>query len=86
MRWLRASGLWRRIFLRGVGRARAKLQTRRAMVAMEDRRRRYQADSEQRLAWVDEALAQSLIEDSTCPVCSASPGTPTFWAGACLPP
>ena len=31
-----------------------------AVVAMEKRRKRYQADAQQRLAWVDEGLAQHI--------------------------
>lgn len=69
--------LWRRIFLKWVGRAREQLRARQeaaAVVAMKERRRRYQADGQPRLAWVEEGLAQSVMEDSTCPVCSADAG------------
>lgn len=52
------------------------------MVAMEERRKRYQADAQQRLAWVDEGLAQRVVEDSTCPVCCADAGGLPM---ACLP-
>lgn len=77
MRWLRSSQLWRTIFRKWMSRAREQLQLRRealAVVAMEERRKRYQADAQQRLAWVDEGLAQWLVEDSTCPVCCADAG------------
>ena len=77
MRWFRASRLWRDIFRRWTARAREQLRLRRdaaAVVAMEERRKRYQADAQQRLAWVDEGLAQQGIVDSTCTVCSADAG------------
>ena len=77
MRWLRASRLWRTIFNKWTARAREQLRVRReaaAVVAMEERRKRYQADAQQRLAWVEEGLAQRVVEDSTCPVCCADAG------------
>ena len=77
MRWLRTSRLWRNIFQKWTVRAREQLALRResaAVVAMEERRKRYQADAQQRLAWVDEGLAQRIVEDSTCPVCCADAG------------
>lgn len=77
MRWLRISRLWRHIFNKWVERARKQLQVRQeaaAVVAMEERRKRYQADAQQRLAWVEEGLAQPLVEDSTCPVCCPDAG------------
>ena len=77
MRWLRTSRLWRSIFRKWTARAREHLRLRReaaAVVAMEERRKRYQADAQQRLAWVHESLAQRIVEDSTCPVCCADAG------------
>ena len=77
MRWLRTSQLWRNIFQKWTARAREQLALRQeaaAVVAMEERRKRYQADAQQRLAWVDEGLAQRVVEDSTCPVCCGDAG------------
>lgn len=45
-----------------------------ALADMEEKRRQYQADAQQRLAWVEEGLAQRLIEDNTCPVCCKDVG------------
>ena len=44
-----------------------------AVAAMEEKRKQYQADAQQRLAWVDQGLAGSL-QDNTCPVCCADAG------------
>ena len=77
MRWLRTSRLWRNIFQKWTARAREQLALRReaaAVVAMEERRKQYQADAQQRLAWVDEGLAQGILDGSTCPVCCAAAG------------
>ncbi|KAL3152107.1 hypothetical protein ABBQ32_001211 [Trebouxia sp. C0010 RCD-2024] len=77
MQWLRASRLWRTIFNKWTARAREQLRVRReaaAVVAMEERRKRYQADAQQRLAWVEEGLAQPVVEDSTCPICCVDAG------------
>lgn len=87
MRWLRTSRLWRDIFQKWTARAREQLRLRReaaAVVAMEERRKRYQADAQQRLAWVDEGLAQRVVEDSTCPVCSADAGGGFPWLESLL--
>ena len=86
MRFLRTSQLWRSLFQRWVGRARERLRLRRealAVVAMEERRKRYQADAQQRLAWVDEGLAQQVVEGSTCPVCCADAGQQKFMGFRC---
>lgn len=85
MRYLRTSRLWRNLFQKWVGRAREQLRLRRealAVVAMEKRRKRYQADAQQRLAWVDEGLAQH-IEDHTCPVCCADAGQQNYMRCSC---
>ena len=82
MKWFRTSRLWRGIFRRWTARAREQLRLRReaaAVVAMEERRKRYQDDAQQRLAWVDEGLAQQYLEDRNCPVCCADAGA-LAWA------
>ena len=48
-----------------------------ALALMEERRKQYQADAQQRLAWVEEGLKQRLIEDNSCPVCCANAGWQT---------
>ncbi|KAL0040884.1 hypothetical protein WJX79_008605 [Trebouxia sp. C0005] len=45
-----------------------------ALAQMEERRKQYQADAQQRLAWVEEGLKQRFIEDNSCPVCCANAG------------
>ncbi len=53
------------------------------MAALEERRKQYQANAQQRLAWVEEGLSQRLIEDSTCPVCRSDAGQ--LHQPCCLP-
>ncbi|DBA81849.1 TPA: hypothetical protein ACH3X1_007568 [Trebouxia sp. C0004] len=77
IRWLRASRLWREKFHSWILSIRAKRRVQKeaeAVAALEERRKQYQANAQQRLAWVEEGLSQRLIEDSTCPVCRSHAG------------
>ncbi len=77
IRWLRASRLWREKFHRWMLSIRAKKRLQKeaeAVAVLEERRKQYQANAQQRLAWVEEGLSQRLVEDSTCPVCRSDAG------------
>ena len=77
IRWLRASRLWRETSHSWTLSIRAKKQLQKeaeAVAALEERRKQYQANAQQRLAWVEEGLSQRLMEDSTCPVCRSDAG------------
>lgn len=77
IRWLRASRLWREKFHSWTLSMRAKKRLQKeteAVAALEERRKQYQANAQQRLAWVEEGLSQRLTEDSTCPVCRSDAG------------
>jgi hypothetical protein len=50
----------------------------RLMLRKQPRAIEYQADAQQRLAWVEEGLKQRLIEDNSCPVCCANAGWQTY--------
>lgn len=86
IRWLRASRLWREKFHSWTLSMRAKKRLQKeteAVAALEERRKQYQANAQQRLAWVEEGLSQRLTEDSTCPVCRSDAGQ--LHKACCLP-
>jgi hypothetical protein len=86
IRWLRASRLWREKFHSWTLSIQAKKRLQKeaeAVAALEERRKQYQANAQQRLAWVEEGLSQRLIEDSTCPVCCPDAGQ--LHQPCCLP-
>lgn len=77
LKFLRTSNLWRQAVRRWRHQVQATLASRRdaaAVAAMEAQRRQHEADAQRRLAWVDEALLQRTLVDTTCPVCDKDAG------------
>lgn len=77
LRWLRTSNVWRQAVRRWRGEIQSSLAGRRAaaaMAAMEAQRKQYEADAQRRLAWVEQAMQQGFVTDTSCPVCPKSPG------------